>query len=391
MTTSIPDLEKEIPAQSSGPGSASSSGSATRSETSHAQARRSDDGPLVLVPAGFFGDLLGGLSGTIGEVTGGFLGNASLGKQIGDAASPLVKLLPFQVIPPTIAPQSAGPEAARGTDETLVVVPAGFLGGIIGGLGGNLLGGAIGGLFGSSETGGSIGSSVGGVLGGLLPFQVVPPQLMPQSAGPETAPTQDDAMVVVPAGFFGDLLSGVAGSVGHLVAGDTGQKIGEAASPFLSLLPFQTVPPELAPQSAGPDGKEQAQDLVVLPAGFFGNLLSGFAETIGGKVGSLFGDEKTGQAVGSGVAPILSMLPFHAVPPGLVPQSAGPAVGRPQNEQMLFVPAGLFGGLLNAWGGTLGSTVGGFFGNKDAGKAVGDVAAAIGNLLPFSVVAPSHA
>ena len=391
MTTSIPDLEKEIPAQSSGPGSAATSGSTTRPETSHAQVRRGEDGPLVLVPAGFFGDLLGGLSGTIGEVTGGLLGNASLGRQVGDAASPLVKLLPFQVIPPTIAPQSAGPEAAQGTDETLVVVPAGFLGGIIGGLGGNLLGGAIGGLFGSSDTGGSIGSTVGGVIGGLLPFQVVPPQLMPQSSGPETAPSEDDAMVVVPAGFFGDLLSGVAGTVGHLVGGDTGQKIGEAASPFLGLLPFQTVPPELAPQSTGPDGTEKAQEMVVLPAGFFGNLLSGFAETIGGKVGGLFGDEKAGQAVGSGVAPILSMLPFHAVPPGLLPQSAGPAVGRPQNEQMLFVPAGLFGGLLNAWGGTLGSTVGGFFGNKDAGKAVGDVAAAIGSLLPFTVVAPSHA
>ena len=189
-----------------------------------------------------------------------------------------MKLLPFQVIPPTLAPQSAGPEAAQGTDETLVVVPAGFLGGIIGGLGGNLLGGAIGGLFGSSDTGGSIGSTVGGVIGGLLPFQVVPPQLMPQSSGPETAPSQDDAMVVVPAGFFGDLLSGVAGTVGHLVGGDTGQKIGEAASPFLGLLPFQTVPPKLAPQSTGPDGTEKAQEMVVLPAGFFGNLLSGFAE-----------------------------------------------------------------------------------------------------------------
>ena len=251
MTTSIPDLEKEIPAQSSGPGSAATSEPTTRPETSHAQVRRGEDGPLVLVPASFFGDLLGGLSGTIGEVTGGLLGNASLGRQVGDAASPFVKLLPFQVIPPTLAPQSAGPEAAQGTDETLVVVPAGFLGGIIGGLGGNLLGGAIGGLFGSSDTGGSIGSTVGGVIGGLLPFQVVPPQLMPQSSGPETAPSQDDAMVVVPAGFFGDLLSGVAGTVGHLVGGDTGQKIGEAASPFLGLLPFETVPPELAPQSTG--------------------------------------------------------------------------------------------------------------------------------------------
>jgi hypothetical protein len=386
--TNIEELEKDIPPA----GSTTGTTTVPRQASGRPRAGGYGGDPMVLVPAGFFGDLLSNVSGTVGEITGGLLGNAALGRQIGQAASPFAKLLPFQVIPPQVAPQSAGPDGAGesgGSSETLVVVPAGFIGGILGGLGGNLLGGAIGDLFGGKDTGSSIGSTIGGVVGGLLPFQVVPPELMPQSAGPQpTQPTSDEAMVVVPAGFFGDLLSGVAGTVGHLVGGDTGQQVGEAASPFLKLIPFQAVPDDLAPQSTGPGGDTSTQDLVVLPAGFFGNLLSGLSETVGGAVGGLFGDARTGQAIGSGVAPILNMLPFHVVPPALVPQSAGPG-GRPQDEQMLFVPAGLFGGLLNTWGGVLGSTVGGIFGDEKTGRVVGDAAAALGKLLPFSVVAPS--
>lgn len=302
--------------------------STSDASASHDAAR--GDGPLMVVPSGFIADILSGLSGTIGEVAGDIFGNAALGKQIGVAAGPLVKLLPFQIVPPAVAPESSGPQAGAsgavsGSGESMIVVPEAFLGGLLGGIGGNLLGGAIGGLFGGSgkQTGSSIGSAIGGIFGGLLPFQVVPPALLPQSTGPEGGSTDQEPMVVVPAGFFGDLLSGVAGTVGGIAGGlfggsqgaQTGQQLGNTLSPILKLFPFQDVPPQLLPQSTGPDGSSTEQErLIVVPAGFFGSLLSGLSGTIGGAVGGLFGDAKTGQAIGGGLSPILSLLPFQVVP-----------------------------------------------------------------------------
>jgi hypothetical protein len=360
-----------------------SGSAATATSPATAATHQNGDGPTLLVPAGFIADILGGLSGTIGEITGGYFGNAPLGRQIGDTASSIVKCFPFQVIPPSVAPQSAGPDGAAttGHDEALVVVPAGFLGGLLGGIGGNLLGGTIGSWFGGESTGSTIGKTAGGVLGGLLPFQVVPPSLTPQSVGPGGAP-QQEPMVVVPASFFGNLLSGVAGTFADLVGNDTGREVAKIAAPILEMLPFQDVPRELAPQSVGPGGASVEERMIVVPAGFFGSLLSGFAGTIGGAVGGMFGSSGTGAAVGGIAAPILEMLPFHVVPPSLTPQSSGPTSGAAQ-EQLMFVPAGLFGSLLSGLAGSIGSTVGDWFGSEGTGEAVGNAVAPILDLIPF--------
>lgn len=381
--TTLTDISAEVPSETS-TSTTGSSGATAPARYPHYHSAATDQ-PMVLAPAGFIGDLLSGLTGALGEVTGGLLGNAQLGREIGDAAAPVAKLLPFQVVPPSLAPAAAGPGQDAANAEALVVVPAGFIGGILGGLGGNLIGGAIGDWLGDKDTGGTVGSSIGGVLGGLLPFQVVPPQMMPASAEPNKPRSPDEAMVVVPAGFFGDLLSGVSGAVGNLIGGSTGQQIGSAASPFLKLLPFQALPDEYKPASTGPatgKGSQDSGDMVVLPAGFFGNLLSGVASTVGGVVGGLFGDSQTGQSIGAGVAPILNMLPFHAVPPSLVPQSTGPGTGGGKAaDPMMFVPASLFGSLMGAWGGLLCGTP----------DPVSTISKTISDILPFSVVAPAHA
>ncbi|MDQ3610079.1 MAG: hypothetical protein M4D85_00490 [Actinomycetota bacterium] len=365
----------------------SSSATGTTNNGADSPSRRQGEERLVVVPAGFIADIVGGLSGTIGEITGGYFGNARLGRQIGDAASPLIKLLPFQVIPSALETQSTGPDGggAQGPDEAMIIVPAGFLGGLLGGIGGQLLGGTVGGWLGNKEAGSTVGSTLGGVLGGLLPFQVVPPSLTPQSAAPDAAEPQEP-LVVVPAGFFGDLLSGVAGTVGGLIGGDTGRSIGQTASPFLKLLPFQDVPPDLAPQSAGPDGAP-TERMVVVPAGFFGNLLSGLAGTVGGAVGGLFGDAKTGTAVGGAAAPLLKLLPFHEVPPQVLPQSAAPDPGAgSERDKLMLVPAGLFGSLLSCWSGTIGTFVGDLVGDARTGDVVGKAAQAAGDIVPFSAV-----
>jgi hypothetical protein len=372
-----------------GLGGGVSPASAPTASSSGDGAAQSGEGPLVLVPAGFIADVVGGLSGTIGELTGGFFGNAKLGKDIGEAASPLIKLLPFQIIPPQVAPQSAGPGAPSGPQEALIVVPAGFLGGILGGIGGKLLGGSVDKwLGGSGGTGSTIGSTVGGVLGGILPFQVVPPGLMPASAGPEGQAPQEP-LVVVPAGFFGNLLSGVAGTFGDLVGGQTGRDVGEAASPFIKLLPFQDVPPELAPQSTGPDGAAVEERMIVVPAGFFSSIVGGLAETIGGEVGGWFGDADTGAAIGGAAGTIIDMLPFHAVPPALLPASVGPAGEQDPAEKLMFVPAGLFGNLLSGLAGSVGGAVGEALGSKSTGTAMGNAASPFLKMLPFQVVAPA--
>jgi hypothetical protein len=352
-----------------------------------------DDGPLMVVPAGFLANIVGGLSGTIGEITGGFFGNAPLGKTIGEASSDLVKLLPFQIIPPSVDPQSTGPDGVdQAPQEALVVVPSAFFGGLLAGIGGKLLGGTVGKWLGNEDAGKAAGSTVGGVLGGLLPFQVVPPSVTPQSAGPGGTTEPQEPMVVVPAGFFGNLLGGVTDCFGGLAGGSTG-KISKTISPFIKLLPFQAVPPEMLPQSAGPDGGEaQHEQMVVLPAGFFGSLLSGLAGTVGGVVGGLFGDAKAGQDVGNVAAPVLDLLPFHAVPPSLLPQSTGPAgAGDDTSEQMMLVPAGLFGSLLSGLAGTIGGVVGGLFGDAKTGKAVGDLAAPVFGVMPFHTIVPQTA
>ena len=365
--------------------------SAPTAASSGTASPRPGEGPLVLVPAGFIADIVGGLSGTIGELTGGYFGNAKLGKEVGEAASPLIKLLPFQIIPPQVAPASAGPGATAGPQEALVVVPAGFLGGILGGIGGKLLGGAVDTwLGGSGSTGSTVGSSVGGVIGGLLPFQVVPPQLMPASAGPEGQAAQEP-LVVVPAGFFGDLLGGVAGTFGGIVGGQTGKDFGDAASPFLKLLPFQDVPPDLAPASTGPGGEAQEERMIVVPAGFFSSIVGGLAETIGGEIGGWFGDSDTGATIGGVAGSVIEMLPFHEVPPTLLPASAGPAVEQDPAQKLMFVPAGLFGNLLSGLAGSVGGVVGDVFGSKGTGTAIGEAASPFLKMLPFQVVAPTGA
>jgi hypothetical protein len=358
----------------------------TGTSSSATRPRASSSDKVVVLPAFFVGDLLSKFSGAIGEVAGGAFGNAALGKQVGNAASPLLKLLPFSIVPPSVTPASAGPDGGgAGSGDTLVVVPAGFIGGLLGGIGGNLLGGAIGDWFGDKNTGANVGKAAGGILGGLLPFQVVPPQFAPQSVGPGGEATQEP-MVVVPAGFFGNLIKGVASTVATIAGGDsTVSTIANAAAGLSDLLPFQDVPPNLAPQAAGPDGQAtDSERLIVVPAGFFGNLLSGLADTVGGAIGGAFGDARTGAAIGNAAKPLLGLIPFHTVPPELAPQSAGPDGGG-QQQELMVVPAGLFSGLLSTYAGAIGQFGGGLLGNAQLGKQIGDAAAPLLKLLPFSV------
>jgi hypothetical protein len=127
-----------------------------------------------------------------------------------------------------------------------------------------------------------------------------------------------------------------------------------------------------------------------VPAGYFGNLLSGLAGTIGGAVGGLIGHAETGKAIGDAAAPVLDLIPFHAVPADLVPQSTGDE-GTIAQEQMMLVPAGLFGSLLSGLAGTIGGAVGGVFGHAKTGQAIGEAASPLARLIPFQAIDPQTA
>ncbi len=349
---------------------------------------QSPTGPLVVVPAGFIGDIVGSLAGTIGGQVGDWFGERALGKTLGSAAGPLIShFTPFQILPPSVVAQSAGPGGqSTGNQEAMVVVPSGFLTGLLGGVGGDLIGGALGDLFGNKDLGSQIGSAAGGALGSIFgPFQIVPPELVPASSGPAGTATSQEAMVVVPAGWLGDLFGGIAGGVGQMIGGDTGGVVSTIGAGIGQILPWSALPPQVSPSSTGPTGAVTTQELVVVPAGWLSSIASTFAGTIGSGIGGLLGNSQLGQQLGDAAAPLIKMIPFSVVPDNLQPAAAGPG-GLAPEDQLLFVPAGVFGGLLGSFGGLLGSAVGGLFGESDAGKAVGDVVGQLGSLLPFQVL-----
>lgn len=279
---------------------------------------------LILMPAGFFGNVIGGFAKAIGGGIGALAGNEKLGQQIGGAASPFIKMLPWSVVPAGVGPQSVGPD---------------------------------------------------GQVGG---------------------PAED--LIFVPAGMVGDLLSGFAGAIGYGAGGllgnkELGEKVGEAAAPFLKMLPWSVIPAEVSPQGATPDGVAAAgpgQDMIFVPAGIFGSILSGFAGVIGQGVGALAGNPTLGRQVGETASPFLKMLPWSVVPAGITPQSVVPGdkpVEGP-DEDLMLVPAGIFGSILGGLGGKLaGGAIGGFFGNKKLGEQIGAAVGGVGGgFFPFAVV-----
>ncbi|GAA2009105.1 hypothetical protein J2S58_002105 [Nakamurella flavida] len=278
---------------------------------------------MVLMPAGLFGDLLGGFAGAIGGGIGGLFGNRSAGESVGHVVAPVLKMLPWSVVPAGVAPQSATPGQPTGPTEDLVFVPAGLFGSLLGGLADVIC--SNGGITGRRDISEQIGKAAAPFLK-MLPFSVVPAAVTPQDATPGQAPTgpaQD--MVFVPAGFLGDILGGLAGIVGKGVGGlvgdaGLGQQIGDAASPFLKMLPWSVIPAGVTPQSAvpgqpsvqGPD-----QDLVLVPAGIFGSILGGLGGSLaGGWVGDLLGDRDLGETIGKVVGGVAGgFVPFTVVPP----------------------------------------------------------------------------
>jgi len=215
--------------------------------------------PVAYAPQGFWGDMISGVGGAVGNVVGGRTGNI-----IRDASG-LARYLPFEAGPMTMA-QPVAQQAAYD--------PQGFFGRI----GGGLVGGAIGNAFDNR----ALGSAIGGAVGNFLPFAAGPMQAAPQVA-------------YAPQGFWGDMISGVGGAVGNVVGGRTGNIIRDASG-LARYLPFEAGPMTVA-QPAAYD-----------PQGIFGSIGGGL---LGGAIGNAFGNRQLGSAIGGAVG---AFLPFQAGP-----------------------------------------------------------------------------
>ena len=239
--------------------------------------------PVAYAPQGFWGNMISGVGGAVGNDVGGRTGNI-----IRDASG-LARYLPFEAGPMTMA-------------QPVAQQPAYDQQGFFGRIGGGLVGGAIGNAFGNR----ALGSAIGGAVGNFLPFEAGPMQAAPQ-------------MAYAPQGFWGDMISNVGGAVGNVVGGNTGNIIRDASA-LGRYLPF----------SAGP---MTAPQVAYAPQGFWGNMISG----VGGAVGNVVGG-RTGNIIrdASGLA---RYLPFEAGPMTM----AQPAAYDPQG---IFgsIGGGLLGG-----------------------------------------------
>ena len=217
----------------------------------------------------------------------------------------------------------------------------------------------------------SVAPTVGGWVGGQTGQQVgnVAGQLaryLPFSAGPQMAPRPHPAQQpqLAPYGLVGDLISAVAPTVGDWIAGDTGRQVGDIAGQFATYLPF-AAGPQMAPM---PHPAQQPQ---LAPYGFFGDLIGQVAPQVGRWVGGQTGQEIA--QVAGGLAQ--RYLPF----------AAGPQLPQAPMPQPQLAPYGLLGGALgNVLGGIGGGALGGWLGNRGAGEAIGRAAGSVlGGILPF--------
>ena len=172
----------------------------------------------------------------------------------------------------------------------------------------------------------------------------------------------------MPAGLWGSLISIVSKGAGGLIGGQAGQTISDIGQTVGGIVPFSVVP-----GGAGQGGQAGGgEDLIAVPAGLWGSLISivskGAGGLIGGQAGQTISD--IGQTVGG-------IVPFSVVPGGA--GQGGQAGGG--GGDLIAVPAGLWGSLISIVSKGAGGLIGG-----QAGQTISDIGQTVGGIVPFSVV-----
>ena len=136
---------------------------------------------------------------------------------------------------------------------------------------------------------------------------------------------------------------------GGLIGGQTGQTISDIGQTVGGFLPFSTVPSGTGPQ--GQPGQPGGEDLIAVPAGLWGSLISLVSKGAGGLIGG-----QTGQTISDIGQTVGGFLPFSTVPSGARPQGQP---GQPGGEDLIAVPAGLWGSLVSLVSKGAGGLIGG--------------------------------
>jgi hypothetical protein len=192
----------------------------------------------------------------------------------------------------------------------------------------------------------------------------------------------NNTMGYAPQGVVGDLLSGLAPTIGTTIGSTAGNQqlgtqLGNVAAELAKYLPFSAIPTaQPMPQLIGGDPRTYS------PQGIFGDLIASTAPTIGTTVGDWAGNQQLGTSIGNVASQVAKYLPFSATPTAFQP----PPFYTPIPQS--YAPQGIFGSLL---GGPLGNTVGGqigdWLGNRQLGESLGSTIGGVaGDLLPFSAI-----
>ena len=249
-------------------------------------------GPQQFAPQGL-GSMFGGtLGAAAGRGLGGLLGNANLGGRLGQMAGDFLgNLSPFSVNPyqQQIDPQQLAQQQyvqqqlaqQQLAQQQQQLAPQG-LGSMFGGALGAAAGRGLGGLFGNANLGRRIGQTAGDILGGLSPF----------AAGP-----QGDSQQQAPLAQLQQLQS-------------VRQQLEQA------LQQIQQQQAVLQQQVAAQQGGQ------IAPQSWISDALTQYALPVGSFIGTQFGNQPLGSAIGTVASQIGRLLPQQADPYGGYPQQA---------------------------------------------------------------------
>lgn len=203
------------------------------------------------------------------------------------------------------------------------------------------------------------------------------------------APQQLAPQQLMPQGFFGSLIGApLGGLIGRGVGGllgnqNLGHQIGQAAGGIGgAFLPFAADPVAAAyAQQAQQQQLQQLQQAQLAPQGWFGNIVSHIAPTLGTTIGGIAGNAGLGTTIGNMAGQLGRYLPFSADPVGA---AYAQQAQLQQMQQAQLAPQGWFGNIVSHVAQPLGGMIGGAFGNAGLGNTIGGMAGQLGRYIPFS-------
>jgi hypothetical protein len=318
-------------------------------------------------PQSLFGGALGApLGGFLGRNIGGLFGNPNLGSRIGEIAGGIGGgLFPLGADPVAAQQQQLQQlQQLQQQQQAGQLTPqGGFFGGLI-----NQFSRPIANTIADVAGVPGLAPVAGGLLqglGGLLPFNAGPAQLqqMQQLQQLQQQAQQQAGQLTPQGGFFGGLINQFSKPIANTIADVAGVPgLAPVAGGLLQglggLLPFNAGPQGAGPQAIVQQLKQlqaqqqqlqqalqQVQQQAMLlqqqlggqqpqaqgqiaPQGWLGDMVSQYAQPVGGFIGSQFGNQGLGSAIGGIAGQLGRMLPLSADPWSAY-QAQQPMAGQP--------------------------------------------------------------